>query len=574
MNVLTNEVAIEIDYENILQDYLLLTKPIVFKNYQQRAIEIKKFRKSILPNGYIVFNNSIIYLLKKDIKLIDQDSKKLPIFEFRKMQKNLIANLLFQLLIEKLNFFHTIEEPYKLFYIVDHKRKNSIKTLAFEIDNENLLQASAIAFTKNTLKKTKKEIYIHNGKTLALCNNNENDEDVFSKGNYPGKKINIQYFSRQIKPYQASKSYFIALFLKDIKTHLSKYLSIELTSKEMQLYKHYRTGDKKKKSKELLEKLQKKILKLNIVNYTNLDIKNLKIQLSTILPESDVIESNSIKNDYQNLCIVHSKEYYKLNKIDDPYSKIKQQDHYSQLLIFKNKEIDSLILEVILKELLIKNDIKNKFISITDNFATIHKIYSIEIIKTKTTVYRLHKLIINKNKSIEYSVIENGDEFEKYINLYLESNTTNHQLETIIEDFENNINIIYKTNRYPVVDYEKIYNYFIEGEPNGAWNPARLKDSKKKGQKRKFDLVQSIHGVKFYIEDDFIGYYTVGVYIGTNNFSKTAPIRKVIALNGKLLISEIMSSLDEFFVKNKEFTVLPYYLKYLREYSNKIFCKA
>lgn len=67
------------------------------------------------------------------------------------------------------------------------------------------------------------------------------------------------------------------------------------------------------------------------------------------------------------------------------------------------------------------------------------------------------------------------------------------------------------------------------------------------------------------MEDHSTAYYTVGSYMGTNNFSKTAPMRKVVAISGKLLISEILSSLDEFFVKNKEFTVLPYFLKFLRE---------
>jgi hypothetical protein len=43
-------------------------------------------------------------------------------------------------------------------------------------------------------------------------------------------------------------------------------------------------------------------------------------------------------------------------------------------------------------------------------------------------------------------------------------------------------------------------------------------------------------------------------------------VRKVEAIKGNLLLDDLLVMMDEYFVKNKELTVLPYPLKYLREF--------
>ena len=67
-----------------------------------------------------------------------------------------------------------------------------------------------------------------------------------------------------------------------------------------------------------------------------------------------------------------------------------------------------------------------------------------------------------------------------------------------------------------------------------------------------------------------IAYYVIGAKDIKQTFPKTNIIRKIEAIKGKLLLDELLVMMDEYFVKNKELTVLPYPLKYLREFREMI----
>jgi hypothetical protein len=79
-----------------------------------------------------------------------------------------------------------------------------------------------------------------------------------------------------------------------------------------------------------------------------------------------------------------------------------------------------------------------------------------------------------------------------------------------------------------------------------------------------------LSGIRYLKINNKIAYYVIGVKDIKQTFPKTNIIRKIEAIKGKLLLDELLVMMDEYFVKNKELTVLPYPLKYLREFREMI----
>ena len=81
-------------------------------------------------------------------------------------------------------------------------------------------------------------------------------------------------------------------------------------------------------------------------------------------------------------------------------------------------------------------------------------------------------------------------------------------------------------------------------------------------------VLDVLTGIKYYQANEKKAYYVVGTKDISSSFSKSNIIRKMEAIKGKLILDELLLMMDEYFVKNKELTVLPYPLKYLREFVN------
>lgn len=569
LNVQTNRVDIKIKYQNLYEDFKILSKSIQYKSFKERGKLINDFKKDINPLAFTITKDEIIYIVNKNDLIKDDMSKKVPMFKIESFPKNFIANLLFQFLREKLNFFSIIEEPYKLFYLVKNGKK-ILETLCFEIDKNSLFQANAVAFKKfeGDAKESKNILYTTNGKALTLYKEDQKSKDLFSKGNFRNKKITIEFFSRSINQYPNSKAYFIAMFLIDIKKYLSHYIDINFTSELMTSYKSYTNSYKEKKVSLTLKNIQNSITKLNIVNYTKYSPDALATSIEKLFDcKIEISLDKPIEKNEFNLVLLYSKEYYGQNNIEDPYTNLKKLNPYIQVLILDNEKISAHSVEVCLKELLVKNNIKNSKITLStyDN-NELCKIYLIETIKEKTTLYIVHQLSIKKDKTISYEILKDNKQAESFIKYFLDTNSSERAFEILVEDYEGNINAIYKTKQYPIVDFEGIYNYFntvdLEKE---KFNPARKGKEASISHAKRYHLIEGFHELKYYLADNK-AYYSTGVNVGTNNFSKTAPIREVCVYKGELILEKILPTLDDFFVKNKEFTVLPFGLKYLREF--------
>lgn len=84
------------------------------------------------------------------------------------------------------------------------------------------------------------------------------------------------------------------------------------------------------------------------------------------------------------------------------------------------------------------------------------------------------------------------------------------------------------------------------------------------------NAIASIIGLK-YAENREDGYAIYTSSVSDRNIKQqittNARVRKIVAYEGELLAKEVMEMMDEYFVKNKELTALPFPIKYAREYA-------
>jgi hypothetical protein len=306
---------------------------------------------------------------------------------------------------------------------------------------------------------------------------------------------------------------------------------------------------------------------------------------------------------------------------NDPYKDIKRYKKPTQNILLKNLENTKTILPVLLKELVVKQDILNGKISIpTYQRAKNLTFYYFEKEKNSNDRYEIYRMVldgqsINFNR-VEYrkSLFEDFDERRYIEEMLLEVNRGGVQAELIVKSADGDVNIITKTEYFPIPnietfigechelskplcisyerlvglkddvpeDREKEYLEFLEsvkdmdkidlkmvksGRKVKNYISKRLNlDSRKTLNKSKKGYLSSLIGIKYFKLSEKEAYYVVGTREIQKSFTRANSIRNIKAIEGKLLLDELLVMMDEYFVKNMELTVLPYPIKYLREF--------
>lgn len=568
-NILTNKLDLEIYYENIFKDHKVVVKELVHKednNFNKKSAAMKKFKKETKVLAYLLDENRLIYLLDKKEAISDEDSKLLPLFEFKKIKKNLVANMMIKLLIHHQVLFDIESSFNKVLYITKISG-GLIVAVEFYIDKNNFLTVGSKSFKKfNANTATKKELsktrYSKENNVLILKGRNTPKSQLYIQGIYEKKEL-LEYFTKSKKKYSITKSYMSGLFLENIKKYLSDYIKVDLSYMNMEIksnefkYK-YNYDNVNKKDLELIDYAKKTIKELNIINKTSFDIKKIIPYFAEVLENTKMNISNSPKIGEFNLIFTYKKEYYKTNDIKDVYLEIKRIDPFSQSCQLEEKKMFNKIkVNAMIKELLIKNDIKNNKITLADKnkIKTLYLIEKKKEEKTKVRTVKIHKLELDA-LNMKYELLTSGEEYKKLLNAPY---SPYGDINTIIEDYNGNISAIIDTNMHAVVDYVEMLKYSKDGDSNNS----SFSISKK--NKSCYEFIKSIYGLKTFKLDDYSG-YIVGKYDNTSSYSKNDPARLIYPLYGNSVdIDVVLSSLEHYFVKNKDITVMPYQLKYLKE---------
>lgn len=354
-------------------------------------------------------------------------------------------------------------------------------------------------------------------------------------------------------------------------------------------------------------------MKSRIKSFINADVK--------------ITHSNSIREDRCNITITQSEEYYERHNVKDPYEAIKKNDTITQNITIETfkkllQDKKDSLLYVILKELVVKKEIAERKIVLpySNSITDLVVIYP----HKKEKKYFFYKLSIDKSQLIFNELTDKERSICKEIAFSIENNEL---LEAILCRGEN-INYIVKTKEFPLPKINEIKSLIDEyHQPISLpsqkileiWNSVYSNEQKEKMIELKNKLIEDINKYKNILNDtveltsltlgknnnkfkieleNYVGRKLVvslkgkkefrhiiesliGIqygeteskyFIGVNDnipqaISNASPIRKVCVYQGEnLLYKEILPMLSEYFVKNGDFTVLPYPLKYIREY--------
>jgi len=622
------------NYENIVDDFYIyqITK-VKHKEYAKFFNQIKNDIKEALS---IIYVDYTVYILTK--KKIAQERTELSIkrqnIEDLGVKQEFI---IFKLLVYATNTIKDKEVIFDsdgIFYIVKSSKRvyeTVLVNIQRDANGKILFKLNAKNFIKkslNTKHVEKRDKYEEKNSVLIRIKKGMNPKEYFVKQKEFDKysRSSVDYLRTDwTKKYQ-TKFYTLIRFFRDINKNLNKYISVELDELP---FENFKLEGTQKKRTEKIDNLIKEKLSLEKYGLVIEDFVKDNRSQKFIDEVKEIIETKynarvvlgKIKSSKSSFNLFITEEILNEN---DPYHDIKLLSKPTQNILLKNLENTKIILPVLLKELMVKQDIFNKKLYIANNKKfTKMTFYYFEKNKEVKDKYHIYKLIINKEK-IELSEVEHTQSlFEKDKKDYLQkmlffASQNNTEPELIIENENGDVNFISKTNYFSIPNikhieneynelekpYYKSYNDLVKIEddvPNdrkseyteflkSIKNRERVNlrtEVKKKKVKNylaeKFDVnldknlnrsrknntvLDVLTGVKYYQANEKKAYYVVGTKNMSSSFSKSNIIRKMEAIKGKLILDELLLMMDEYFVKNKELTVLPYPLKYLREFVN------
>lgn len=652
----TNKLLLDIKFEHILKDYKVVRFSTSDKYIKHGAlfldeINLKTNAKSIIfedgNSFYTLYEKSEFsdLDLSKEIqslkhceslifKIIDtiNELQKVPIHLLSQLLINSIStpnhkrlsfnNLTGRLYLFNPNYFKTNKTNGKamIFKIIALEFRIN-KDISLELNVKtfsNTLLYKKMNFSKKKFKEYPKYTFVYSTNSLkrVLTSDSKNENKyILKQTSKKGilEKNNIPFLDfKDFESFNLSKIGILKNTLLVIENKLSNYLKISFRSNKIEGFERYNNKfeiETKKIDLTLIDSSQDE-------DYVDI-IDDLKKEIENVSPLSSVKISSKENTNGFNIKLVNNKKYYEKYKLKDPYKSSLKIQHITVQDFKLNSKAS---IKAILKELVLKNDILNKKVSIIDwsKFNFSHD----WIFGTKEDGH-FYFITIKPNGNLFFEEfvpnLFNQNEFNSLCDIF----DSDVNVEFIIKDNKGNINSIKKTSNFTLPEFDIIYD-ILSQEANPIrltkqdadkliketisdklklnniiakvnslkeWNKESLLScfSNRNDKKQFVDVVKSetkeilksylrdktryeildsqldIH--QFKESDNF--YYFVGVKGSgiQQQISRASIIREIgIINNSDFLFDKLLPLMNVDFVKNGELTVLPFPLKYLREW--------
>lgn len=686
--MLTNRISVDYNMENIDAEFDIFRVEKSNKDYYKYNIldsAVYEFKAAAVQwtfgaTALVLFRKGEVTeqqfkesIMKEyeDVKIqkIDLfDSEQCKCFQY---QKRLLAQLLINSMrTPKHDAFRYSNLTGKLFY---HDpawkyKDRFIRFLEIVIDPGMYLNLN-----HETFKRVENEslgTHVIDPKTGEFRKKLKSDTNVttYKKGSLKHNHFRVDNFDMtDYTHFCKSKMGVMEQFLKDVKENLSKYISIEFMeredAREFDISNWEKAGISDSEYGELLKK--KGVVIVDEIGTEK--SKEIVNSLSVELLEHYGVEATigDLTSESYNIRIIHNEEYYIENELPDPHNNIKGyivQHMTEETEHFTESSGSSPAVRKIVQELIIKGDVKERFISIYDwkrldsgkswtfilrerrktefgentrhvNFANIE-------VKNYFDYYRLQ---IDCNGKMDFDSFcdadnEVSEEWEKICCAYdlVESKQFRvknkidglfysdiDNIHAIIETREKSLpnitalmNMLRETDEKQKVqkdvliqamnDFELAYQDYYENVE--LWKEKLLekeemitkKEVKKvlnmrtnvaslfnrffhekfgiwifgEWRKEEFDAIYQIGNllnIKYeYNDNDYDDGHTFVYYVGAKSKRISYPnaccMRKVVSFGDEIEYEELLPLMAVEFVRNNQYTVLPFPYKYLREY--------
>ncbi|QIE59300.1 hypothetical protein G5B37_06900 [Rasiella rasia] len=488
----------------------------------------------------------------------------------------------------------------------------------------SLLLKTKLDFSRKSLHKYAKYTYSHATKSMRRIIDGENFDakDVFIIKQEPRKKTVIPFLDfNELDSFQESKMGFMAETLEKVEDKLN--VCLQLAFKEASVKNTFRTADQNQQDiNSIISQTKKTVHIINAVGETAEDyIEVFQDTLKTVLPTTKTTISGNHKKQALNIRLVHNKHYYDKNGIQDKYDSSLINTQHLTIEDFKYNNTSAV--KAVLKELLIKNDIVKKQVSIIDwpqyNF-TNDFVFGIKDYE------QFIFLKITPSGKMQFEVKEqtlfNQSEFDDLISIFEEDST----VEGVVKNHLGHINVIKRTGLYTIPNFKEIYGQLKAENKNenfkisdvkrwlsdtdieekhkkhyqtifNNWDEEFISKSnllkiidhrsvKKKlskhvfektgivvksymRDKTKYDLMDSNLDIHSYSENGKLFYY-VGT-IGDGMRTKIGRASKIREISGfsdaPIFFDEMLPLMNVDFVRYGDLTVIPFPFKYLREWA-------
>ena len=577
-NYWTNKVDYKINGSEILKDYDLIKIEIPKNknkleadyskiwNLLKKNINVLAYYKSVF-HIYLLTEKREIYKLEDndDLEKLNCDIKLVDNQNINKISPYFLINILLVLYGTSGNMF-TLGNFQNGCFVIHKIEKSKVITLKFSVDKNSLLSLNVSTFTKIKCTKFNSNKYIfyclEGNRLIRVINPLDTSSDLFiQKSSY--KKSSINFINYE-DDFLNSKVGYLGLFLEGINNRLSKYLTFEL--KEESFIQHETYLNKEKRVKELTKLIKEAFLKnkyIQLFDYENKLSNEYKVEIISKIEnffdkKTEAMFVDKINHHIPTFIFLHEKSEYENN--NDPYLDLKKRYKLTQVISYKNcKTIlneNNILFEAILKELLIKNEICKSSFYLSSKWKSFKDFEFFVPIDCKNDSEDTcwEKIIIDNNINIV-----NIDLFDRFkINRIQELKDNFENIEFIA--FKNDDYFaITRTNEFILPNIKeslKIYNKFIENKDS-----PRLR----RNEYKKFTTAGS--GINYHVDNNCLTYFSsTSIDNLKRSTTKANIIRKVYFSDKNFDCIAYLNSLDEYFVRNKELTVLPFILKYLREF--------
>lgn len=564
MTTLLNELIPNINFNNIDKDYSIVKfetsdkyikyGAAILDNEEIKALSIA-FEKG--KSFYALFNKGEEERLRF-LNLGDNIS-------FNNIRCSQVpTHLLIRLFLNSLNNFKNVLAFNNLggnFYTIFEicKNEKNIKVLKINVSEDLLIEATATNFIKIDKAVNDKPMYVFSFKNSSFKRIFDFYKNCPTYINKSYSKTEIEYLNLAKKN---SKVKVIFSIIKEFNIRYSSYIS--LTFKEVEIVEK-----KDSMKKEFMDTTIKKYNEIScyILNFSNTQEDGYSFDKLKSCIESytkcNVRKVNKINNNGINLIYIHDAEYYECKNISDPYKDLNLPYPIQRFTVENFKDFVDLnnkpkaALKTLLKESVIKYDVFiNKEISFDDwkkyNFKN-DWIFGIakELKKENKVDSEFYFIRIHPDGKFEcYKFINdlfNQDEYSLYRQLLVGSNTN----KVLVQDDLGNINIIEETN-YITLPCMNIFNEKV----------GRGKEDRQK-------YYSGIVDINYYVINNE-PYYNVGP-LGNgmqSSIPKASHLYKINTINNsKNIVKDLLDLMGVSFVKFNSFTVLPYPIKYLKEFA-------
>lgn len=526
--IINNKIIAEFKKENINNDFDIYKLSKDDKNdfYKTNILDIPnldfKAKSVVYTNGeswYAMFEKGSLdkYKLKEAINKESTNTRveKIDIF-IDDIPLNILTQLILNMLYSKDKDTTYSNITGGLYFLNNKwmkKDKNtgdlrSFYCLKFKLSSDMYMELAVITFSR--LKYLKSEKLKYKGRYIFDSNTGifrkklktddaSDDNDFILKGDL--KKRNIVPFLsfESIKDFRSSKVGIFDKFLVEVEEELKDYITIRTD-----YYTDFKTIMPKDESLESFDYQNllrdKEIVIEDLVQSE--ESSELVNQIRLKLEDHYKINTKvgSIDNKALNIRIIFNKEYYENNDIKDPYKDISNDFIVQHRTIESFKSLDKCkdekeynkkenpVLKKIIQELIIKDNLKNKKISLVKwkeydyknswTFVARKEIRSKDNNEIKNFIYS--KMVVNidgsfeifnyddrEDNSLDFDFIEIESAFDKYKN-------SDMKVEGLFYKSIKNINIILYTEQFTMPDYKKLSERLALSDINEKINVEKI----------------------------------------------------------------------------------------------------